>query len=772
MNPSHRFHLPNALRKTRRPTPDRPSSASGYENGKIMRIKGPEAGPRSDTGQSVATTMYEKRRTGFDRLKRAIPSTASSEASTEPGRSITLRPQVSSPLLTEGYQAVGQGSLSLQSREPRNYGPSSALHSHYKAQSAPLDISQQTSESSTRDRALRKGSPVEMASDGSNRDPVQQLSSFEFRQGDLESRQKKPRPTDVDVSSLFPAPGSGRRPALQAKLRNAFPSKSSLHSASVASTGKRSPEKGSIASDQKTVRSTEYSPQPSVVHSNPACFKVNVRRPKAGVKNWFDENDDENNSSDEDIHDEPDLKQNFVDGIEHAFGDRSNRPKIVLEAVEHIAAHSQTFLDSPTAQAPALGHSYFAESVPATPKPGPQLTLRIPEIIAQADEPVCFPVERQPLHQRSRRFDDVNLEAQSVLYLSSSEDEDEISEPAKPPPCKTVIRDSLAVESITGAEIEIGTAQAVSKRAMATQRPAQITRFKSVVNHNGNSISPVEVPVRRSSRMQSYLSDQSSLSLAEQVTPSSPSLATTEGSRTEGVMSSAAARRNSTRLMNVTRQEEVLLAQIRLKRAEMRQDVLPLVNRRSGASRMSFVLLQPQSRPYDAAMTVAEHLDRGLSRNSVVSNSTKFRESYCGDDYRQLGEVYSRASATTFQTNRASTTTFHTNRASATTFQTNSTREVDVQYSPSPTESARSPTTPIQVSEPDSASRRTSNGLNTHFATPFRDYRGHSRMRTDSSHIIVLDDLQKSPKRDARSQDFIEWPYSGWASMAELAVAH
>ncbi|RMZ77804.1 hypothetical protein DV737_g4167, partial [Chaetothyriales sp. CBS 132003] len=55
----------------------------------------------------------------------------------------------------------------------------------------------------------------------------------------------------------------------------------------------------------------------AVYPTDPTCVKVNICKPKAGAKYWFDGLEDDS-SEDEDF-DEPEFEQNFVLGIESDF---------------------------------------------------------------------------------------------------------------------------------------------------------------------------------------------------------------------------------------------------------------------------------------------------------------------------------------------------------------------------------------------------------------------------------------------------------------------
>lgn len=131
-----------------------------------------------------------------------------------------LRPQASSPLL--GKQSIDDlgdwGNLTEANSIRLNPSESSStLRSHYDAAKSPLSVSQQTSASSARDMALRKGhvqifdsSPLsmEVSHKGSGTKDVE-LSTKHTRKTET-----KRRPPKLEISGLFPKPHVWNRPML------------------------------------------------------------------------------------------------------------------------------------------------------------------------------------------------------------------------------------------------------------------------------------------------------------------------------------------------------------------------------------------------------------------------------------------------------------------------------------------------------------------------------------------------------------------------------
>ncbi|KAG9239043.1 hypothetical protein BJ875DRAFT_436852 [Amylocarpus encephaloides] len=128
-------------------------------------------------------------------------------------KSRKLRGKASSTLLGQSYGDEGTSTGSM-SRHLRNEDSNATLKSHYDRQKSPLAISQQTSASSARDAALRKGHPSVI-----HRSPLLQVDSFDRYETHLEKTvgptddafhrhktESKKKPTMLDLSMLFPRP--------------------------------------------------------------------------------------------------------------------------------------------------------------------------------------------------------------------------------------------------------------------------------------------------------------------------------------------------------------------------------------------------------------------------------------------------------------------------------------------------------------------------------------------------------------------------------------
>ncbi|TAQ86852.1 hypothetical protein B7494_g4814 [Chlorociboria aeruginascens] len=173
--------------------------------------------------------------------------------------------QPSSTLLGQSYDSITDASSISQ--WIRNKGSSSTLKSYYDSQNSPLSISQQTSASSSRDLALRKGYPPLIS-----RSPLLNVeSSFDSLQqnfanaghdgvGDTsQDKAARKKPTRLNLSTLFPrsrknndvvitespglSPSSTIRDSTRRKLRQPH-SKESLQSQSQSIRSSSSPRLG------------------------------------------------------------------------------------------------------------------------------------------------------------------------------------------------------------------------------------------------------------------------------------------------------------------------------------------------------------------------------------------------------------------------------------------------------------------------------------------------------------------------------------------------
>jgi len=196
--------------------PQAPPTPGGLS--KAQRILGPDGelnidtSPREEdhTWRSVSIEISES----TDESDNEESKQEASEAESGVLRLPALKGKASSTLL--GNHAENNEDLtdtSSQSRRLRNEGSSSTLQSHYEQQKNPLLISQQTSSSSVRDYALRKGLN---AVAGPQRSPLFNVDCVDETKDSVKAKESSPtkstvsspkkKPRRLDLSKLFPKP--------------------------------------------------------------------------------------------------------------------------------------------------------------------------------------------------------------------------------------------------------------------------------------------------------------------------------------------------------------------------------------------------------------------------------------------------------------------------------------------------------------------------------------------------------------------------------------
>lgn len=749
MSPSQLFHIPSALKRShsKAVTPQqRPSDRRETKAEHILGVSEAHINTvRNKSISSVATTKLQGNL---------------SDATTEFGTSIPrdgamahlpeLRLKASSVLLHDEFGRDRESASSLRSSRLRNYDSSSTLNSHYDSQRAPLSVSQQTSDSSRRDFALRKGQPNVVQSTTQENDLSRQMRFFKSSKARLDGETKKlvkdrPR-TGTTVSNV--------------SLNSSRPPTSRTSPATAAT----SPY--SARPRQKVQFTAEKAARPKPKNAllgplDPATLKVNIRRPKAGAKHWFDGH--EGDSSEEESIDEPAFEETFVEGLEFAFQSGRIRPPS----------------DTSTITATAISSSISPKSTPQisavrTPRiDQPPVIPRIAVLNAKASKSSLrpAPVKSNPKAPSIKRKTDplaaTDLSKTSMLNLSSSDDEDEPVTPqrAESALAGPALRDSVAIAFSSNSQIELGTAEAISAIPSGPDQ-SQVRTLKVVSQHNKKGQLHMPIPTRGSSRMVTQLADQTEVDDLIESFPATP-IESVYSHRTS-VRSSMAVSEvdsiESRRLMSVTKQEESLLAAMRLKKAAMKykttRDVRleALRNLERGQSRDSHSTLSSNNAFVSATQLV---IDTRPVPERHISGQHHHRRSLSNDE-----RTHARASGTTFQTttsrdaSRLSTLTFRTERSLDNLNRLSLSSKTSQDVSRSPSMLSLNPT-----------DRRLSRDTFRSSTSPL--YSGHVRKPPDTSHVVALDDLDKIPKRDEiPSQEFIDWPYKGWEARAKVGLAH
>ena len=712
MGSGQRFRLSTILKRSKSSAlgPDWPADGRERKIQHFLGINGTDLDPaRNHSTSSSATARW--------------PTTlAFSDATTELGSyhpplqplnvAEDLNLKASSVLLHEEFLFQGDVSSSVPSKRLEGQASTSTLNSFYDARRTPLAISQQTSESSRRDFALRKGAPVVV------KDSVPQSKLFRLsRSGDKTgakrlskcspASQESPNRTVFGLArsqtSPAPATGFGHRPSddpFNPKKRSRFDSDRSIP--------RPSPERVGTSSSA-----------PTTSFKNDPCGKMNIRRPKVGARYWFD-NLDGDSSDDEGIR-EPECQPSFVTGLER-LQDISDRSMDQRSPPRHMLP--------PSAIPPRIS-TLKAKSSRSS--------------LSRKESTISSP------QARTSSLASTDLHKTSMLDLSSSDDE-ESTEPTRRPINIQLpqLRDSIVIESSGESEIEILTAKAVRTKRNSS---FQATPVVKKVN-NDHSQRPVNVPskpsVTRRDPRKIYYSDLSSNLTQEEdefLTLFPPTLATEQaipgGQAFQESTLSDTESIESRRMMSVTKQEESLLAAIRSKKAARGQSYSsstdPRIQALMNMDRKPFKQNQQNPRIFaatDVASTSrARTKDRGRPRFGDAN--------------------LDQASITTFQTGPSNEDSV---RYSMTTFRT------DVESDMASSRGTFPPLHPL-----DAVGNRMSQS--TFFSSSTNSSREDSRSRKENHYLAALQKLQAKPRPDdeVNSQDFIDWPYNGWI---KVATAH
>lgn len=463
---------------------------------------------------------------------------------------------------------------SLSSQRLHAQTSSSTLRSHYDAKNSPLAISQQTSDSAIRDRALRRGrTPVltDKGYEGYVASPVSPVILNEARKKD----HKKGKPARLDLSRLFPKPRDGGDPRHSSAMLSPAKMVNSPAAMSINSEYfHRSPSRdhAAYAASKKLHKNHALARRPPspvrrMERDEYDNAKVHVRRPPKGVQHWFDALDDDSEQSSEEMRQAP------APRAVRSHGAPNHHP--AATHASQSARHSSHGSRSQN-MAPAYKRDSFA--------------LEDIVDIRHLTSPSQYSVNTYHSQTSSKTKESAlsknNLQDSSVLSFSSSEDEGDSSQFGSR---NSFNRQSVDSTDYTG-DIVIGRAQAYDMRS--PHRRQHSTGKMSTYSTSTNAATidimytpepPPALPTHRFSRNRTYsgsrrmshmrqpsviLEDEDSRPKIAFNEPASPSNRSVISSRT-----SASAPQPHTdtshKLMQVTAEEEALLELMRKKRAAM-----------------------------------------------------------------------------------------------------------------------------------------------------------------------------------------------------------
>ncbi|KAF7503614.1 hypothetical protein GJ744_003436 [Endocarpon pusillum] len=498
---------------------------------------------------------------------------------------------------------------------------SSTLRSHYDRKKLPLAVSQQTSDSSARDFALRKGCPPVIPSlpPDVSCPPKPHFIPQATREAPAEKR-----PSRFDFSMLFPKPLPRQDPLLSPQRYTDSPpplsATSEMPSIGLQSHSFVHGKRVNAAQEQPALHPTRLSSR-KTRKFEPKFAKTNMQKSRGGVQNWFDGL--QGNISEDDDHNEPDMQPAF---LENAFQTTSDRAPLETAPQPTIGSSKIVCpVHGPDHQSSIDGKGLFSPEL--EPPKGNQLRDALHEWqVTKRNSSVVD----QSLRSGSTLLDTADLHEQSVLCLSSSDDEDEnmhevnhhqINEKRAP-----FLRDSLGIDSIDS-DVEIGTAQAVNTSFMRTHKPpiqSNHLREISLVSTNSKvqKLQAVEIPDRRSSRQAAPRYKYSTVPCTlDDGAPEAPLPDLGECRSVTSKRSTRKAQRvvpgQSTLLMALTPQEASLLKAMRSKRASMRYSTQLEVHQVKGdKDSKSFSTYQP-SGSHDCGSEYTDSIPVSLNANSL-----------------------------------------------------------------------------------------------------------------------------------------------------------
>lgn len=629
------------------PLPRRPSASpnatpgSQYSNKKNIDdspFSHPGAKAERTLGASEPEPAKKKRR----QLRNGFMSVTLSDLDGEPGKtpdeypfpsmqtpsessrvpSFFLSRQGSSPLLGEQY-ANGSTEANYFSRLPspqaRRAGSSITLKAHYDPARSPLAISQQTSASSTRDMALRKGCPeisrpathhsVQAIQSSDPSRPHSRCPSGDSRISGSSIQRitavPRQRPSVTDPPTLYPnADRAFHAVSPPPALINSTLPKPLPNQQTASPNGSKWWQRKATSKMSPPSPRIERQSHQQPFEQNFSSIKVNVKRPKPGTpgdRNWFDALEDDEPIIADLQHPELSTRQtrrkqeaplsiSETMSLEPRATEITSRKSSFSNKSQHNAAVTRKLsfrLDSsppssrplPASNSTPTGGIHSGSS--ALPSQPSYTASSAPPPIRNISKTSSIDSIQSTINGRVVHAG-MNLQLESFLELSSSEDEGgESSAPSEIQPSyrRHKIRASIEKASYDS-EVSVGNAQR-----------AQPVRPRSIVNRNANRPIPARTdsseivppvphipgkpqpgPRTSSTRWREIMEDKA---LSTESTIDSRESSVNGDIHARITHSRRPKRKPSLRgskLMKVTQEEEKLLEAMREKRASIRQD--------------------------------------------------------------------------------------------------------------------------------------------------------------------------------------------------------
>ena len=567
--------------------------------------------------------------------------------------------QGSSPLLGEHYMFVSAngGTFSNASSPPaRRAESSSTLRSHYDPKKSPLSISQQTSASSARDMALRKGFPpisnplslsIEAVKSIEPGGPhsrnistdTKASGSSKLSGNSLKGINSMPRrrPSVIDPPTLYPNSNrvfhaTSPPPAL---INAALPKPLSPQSQQKISFSRprwwakvktQIPPSIPIEDQQRHEDFDDHLPS----------IKLNVKKPKAGMRNWFDGMDDEGTSSDG--------HQDFQVS-KHQTPEPYKPPLSIHEIMTQGAPIPELQSSFSNNNEPSI----LRDRNPSFQFDSPPVRSLYSGSSSQALEEMNTPgsLDAKNVHPIiSSKGATIGIDLQSVSFLELSSSEDEMESNLDAPYRRHRIRASIQRASYNN-EVSVGNAQRahpVRPRSIVNGRTRPLSR---------RSKSPENVPpvpkIPDKPRINQRTSSVGWREMMEDRAGSTESTVDSGESSLSGSIDARRARARAkqsirrSRFMKVTSEEEKLLEAMRDKRASIRQDDFD--NGFKTAMQLQDIVARPKTAGADGRASQSSNYGSRSStsppsqEHGRKTSRTNVRFSASAEDLR-LGDAY------------------------------------------------------------------------------------------------------------------------------------
>lgn len=479
-----------------------------------------------------------------------------------------LQNQASSPLLGERFFKGSPGTDSTTnspSPRPHFYGSSSTLRSYYDPAKSPLSISQQTSASSARDMALRKGYPTISS-------PLTQDVSNEISPSAMDDERRPAtdhglarKPARFNLSKFSATHKTSTVPNVLSDETPKSPSQASYSSSQQsASSGRPNWWKRKKAKEAKFKKSGGPPDEPNIDQHDLGVdsLKTNIRKPPAGMRHWFDGPADQQTpptpgsqlDQDQD-HGQlwnrrleafaPDARNRLPGESEQGNMGELSHHRAPLSNGPEVSETTISRQDSSPGETPNYPDQHKSRSRSSTMAKADLLNHSFLELSSSDDEEVESSIHQSPAYQRHRIRDSIDQNSIDRDVLVSSA---EIIRPVKPKP---VINTSPR-KSKRGSEI-IPPVPKIPERPQLQQRVSSM-KWRELQNLNSSSITARTTDDSHSSSGGGSIASQAS-------------------SLRQTVFESHIRKPNpSSKLMSVTSEEGELLEAMRQTRASIRQD--------------------------------------------------------------------------------------------------------------------------------------------------------------------------------------------------------